>query len=86
MHDGISFEQSGKPALVICTRPFETTGREIARTLGRPRFQFAVVSHPLGNLTVDELRGRAEDAYEQGIRILSEEGESEHERRLEQGA
>ena len=71
MHDGISFEQLGKPALVICTYPFEVTGRNIARALGVPDYPFAMVDHPIGSRTLDELKGRARSAFEQGVEILT---------------
>ena len=71
MHDGISFEQLGKPALVICTHPFRETGRNIARALGLANYPFAMVAHPIGSRTLDELRARAEDAYGQGLAILA---------------
>ena len=71
MHDGISFEQLGKPALVICTHPFRETGRNIARALGLANYPFALVAHPIGSRTPDELRARAEDAYGQGLAILA---------------
>ena len=71
MHDGISFEQLGKPALVICTDPFAPTGRNIARALGVPDYPFALVEHPIGSRTVAELRKRAAAAFEQGIGILT---------------
>ena len=71
MHDGISFEQLGKPALVICTTPFEKTGRNIARALGVPDYPFAMVDHPIGSRTVDELKARAQAAFEQGLGILT---------------
>ncbi len=70
MHDGISFEQLGKPALVICTGPFEATGRNIARALGVPDYPFALVAHPIGSRTLPELRERAQDAFEQGVPLL----------------
>ena len=71
MHDGISFEQLGKPALVICTQPFASTGRNIARALGIPNYPFALVEHPIGSRTVAELRERAAGAFRQGLEILT---------------
>jgi len=71
VHDGISFEQLGKPALVICTHPFEATGRNIACALGVPNYPFAVVDHPIGSRTVAELRERARSAFEQAGPILT---------------
>ena len=70
MHDGITFEQLGKPALVICTTPFEATGRMIAATLGLPDYAFALVDHPIGSRTPDEIKTRALSAYEQAQAIL----------------
>ena len=70
MHDGISFEQLGKPALVICTHPFEATGRNIARALGLADFPFALVEHPIGSRTLPELQARAQAAFEQGAPML----------------
>ena len=73
MHDGITFEQSGKPALVICTTPFAATGRMIASTLGLPNYAFAMVDHPIGSRTLEEIKVRAAEAYTQGVAILTGE-------------
>lgn len=70
MHDGISFEQYGKPALVLCTHPFDPTGRMIAKTLGMPDFQYALVDHPIGSASSEGLQARAQDAFKQGQAIL----------------
>ena len=71
MHDGITFEQSGKRALVLCTTPFEVTGRNIARMMGLPEYPFALLEHPLGSKTPEQIRESSEDAYRQGITILT---------------
>jgi hypothetical protein len=71
LHDGISFEQSGKAALVICTTPFERPAKNIARVMGLPDYKFAMVEHPLGSRTFAEIRVLARSAYEQGLEILS---------------
>ncbi len=70
MHDGISFEQLGKPALVICTHPFTPTSRATASTLGIRDYSVAFVDHPIGSRSLEEIRERAEDAYQQGLPIL----------------
>jgi len=72
LHDGISFEQLGKRALVLCTEPFEVTARNIARIMGLPTYPFLMVQHPIGSCTVPELKARAEVAYRQGLAILLE--------------
>ena len=67
MHDGISFEQLGKRAAVICTEPFEVTARNIARTLGLPDYPFIMI----GSRRPDEIRVLAEAAYRQALPILT---------------
>ena len=70
MHDGISFEQLGKRAVVLCTEPFEVTARQIARVLGLPSYPFLIVEHPIGSCKPLELKARAEVAYRQALPIL----------------
>jgi hypothetical protein len=70
LHDGISFEQLGKRALVLCTEPFEVTARNIAKIMGLPNYPFLLVQHPIGSCTLPELQERAEVAYRQGLPIL----------------
>ena len=70
MHDGITFEQTGKPALVLCTTPFEPTSKMIAKTLGLPNFPFALLDHPIGSASREQLQARAEEAHRQGLAIL----------------
>ena len=71
MHDGITFEQLGKRAVVLCTEPFEITARTIARTLGLADYPFVLLPHPLGSCTEDEIGARAEIAAEATVRILT---------------
>jgi len=73
LHDGISFEQLGKRALVLCTKPFEVTAKNIARIMGLPDYPFLMVQHPIGSCTLPELSTRAEVAYRQGLSILLDE-------------
>lgn len=68
----MTFEQLGKRAVVLCTKPFEVTARTIARVLGLPAFPFLIVDHPIGSCTLPELKARAEVAYAQALKILVE--------------
>ena len=72
MHDGISFEQLGKRAVVLCTEPFEVTAKNIARIMGLATYPFLLVQHPIGSCTRPELKARAEVAYQQALAILLE--------------
>ena len=71
MHDGITFEQMGKRAVVLCTTPFVVTAQNIARVMGLSDYPFAVLDHPLGSCTPEEIEARAADAADQAIRILT---------------
>ena len=70
MHDGISFEQLGKRAIVLCTEPFEVTARNIARMMDLPDYPFVMVEHPIGSRTLPEIKVLAESAYKQAVPIL----------------
>jgi hypothetical protein len=72
LHDGITFEQSGKRAVVLCTKPFEVTARNIARMMGLPDYPFTLLEHPLGSKTLDEVKRLAQVAYQQSLPILLE--------------
>jgi hypothetical protein len=70
LHDGIEIDSRGKPAAVICSEPFIPTAQAIARIRALPDYAFAVVEHPIGSLTPEELRQRARDAAPQVIKLL----------------
>ena len=71
MRDGINIEQQNVPAAVICTTPFIPTARAMAKACNLPDYPFAVVGHPIGNLSPAELRHRAEIALPQVMAILA---------------
>ena len=60
----------GKRAVVLCTEPFTVTARNIARVLGLPNYPFAVLDHPIGSCTPNEIRKKAEIAADQAEEIL----------------
>jgi hypothetical protein len=70
LRDGISVEQRDIPAAVICTAPFIPSARAMAAICHLPDYPFAVVGHPIGSLTREELRTRAELALPQVVAIL----------------
>ncbi|MCS5583826.1 MAG: hypothetical protein VX709_15310 [Pseudomonadota bacterium] len=72
MHDGITFEQTGKRAVVLCTEPFIVTAKNIARVMGLPDYPFVVLDHPIGSCTASEIQQKAAQAADQAERILLE--------------
>jgi hypothetical protein len=55
---------------VICTEPFIPTAKSMARIQGIPDYPFVVVPHPMGSLTKDEVKERAQEAVPQVIELL----------------
>lgn len=62
MHDGITIEQYGVPVAVICTEPFAVTAQAMAHLKGIRDFPFITIPHPIGNLSTQELKERAQHA------------------------
>ena len=60
MLDAISFEKRGVPAVVIITEPFIPTAAAMAELAGMPGYPYAVIPHPVGSLSPEEVRRRAD--------------------------
>jgi len=73
LHDGITFDQIGERAVVLCTEPFIVTARNIARVMGISDYPFAVLDHPIGSCTPEEIKQKAIVAADQAERILQED-------------
>ncbi|MEE9198771.1 MAG: hypothetical protein V3U26_03120 [Dehalococcoidia bacterium] len=71
MHDGIELEKRGVPAVVIITSEFVTPAKAMADIQGIPDYPFAVVPHPIGSLTDEGLKERAEEALPQILDLLA---------------
>jgi hypothetical protein len=50
----------GSTAVVVCSSAFTTLGRAQASALGNPTLPIAVIPHPFGNRTGQEVRQIAE--------------------------
>ena len=62
------------PTAVICTEPFVSSAKAMAQIGGLPNYPFAVVPHPLGSLTPENLRERAMLAAPQVLQLLLARG------------
>jgi hypothetical protein len=71
VHDGIELDRRGVPVAVICTDQFVVSASAQATICGSPDYPFVVVGHPIGSLTVAELRARAAAALPQVLAILT---------------
>ena len=61
--------------MTVCSTAFVTLGRAQARALGKPDLPIAVVPHPFGLRTREEIRGLAEHCVEDIVRFVSKGGE-----------
>jgi hypothetical protein len=71
----MQLEGLGVPAIAICTVPFESGAKAIAALGSMPDYPFALVQHPIGSLTPEQIRERAVEAAPQVIQSLLARGE-----------
>lgn len=57
--------------MTICSTAFNTLGRAQASALGRPDLPIAVISHPFGLRTREEVRGIAEKCVDDIARLVA---------------
>jgi len=60
----------GLTTAVICSTPFEKLGRTQARIFGVPELPLVMIMHPLGGLSEDDVRTRAEQALPAVLDLL----------------
>ena len=70
VHDAVSLEDAGKPAVVAVCDEFETHGRNMASYLGHAHLKMLVLPYPLEALPEDELRKIAADYYPEFLDLL----------------
>jgi hypothetical protein len=64
----------GITALTICSTAFITLGRAQASALGRPHLPIAVIAHPFGLRSRDEVRQMAETCVDDVVNLVSKGG------------
>ena len=62
----------GVGTAVICSGPFVKLGQTQSRVFGVPELPIIVIPHPLGGISLDGVRGRAEVAIAQLLELLGE--------------
>jgi hypothetical protein len=60
----------GVSAAVICSGPFVKLGQTQSRVFGVPDLPIIVIPHPLGGISLEAVRGRAEAAIPQLLELL----------------
>ena len=57
--------------MTICSTAFVTLGKTQAKALGHPDLPLAVIAHPFGIRTRDEVRAMAEQCAEDIVRLAT---------------
>jgi hypothetical protein len=73
VHDAVTLEDAGKPAVVAVCDEFETHGRNMAMFLGHSGLKMLVLPYPLEARPADELRRIAADLYPTFLNLLGAE-------------
>ena len=64
LRDVISFEESGRPGVLVASSVFAQAAEAQAEALGAPDARRVLVPHPIQDRTDDELRAMARDAVD----------------------
>ena len=72
MADGIIFEKLGVQTATIVTDAFTASGNAMARRMGMPGYHYAMLPHPVANLTADGVQARAAQAVPTVAAMLTE--------------
>jgi len=59
LHDAISCEKAGTPAIGVMTSKFVSAAELMSRVLGLPDYQFGIIDHPVSSASDAELQSRA---------------------------
>jgi hypothetical protein len=70
LRDVISFEESGRPGVLVASSVFEQAADAQAEALGAPDARRVLVPHPIQDRTDDELRAMARDAVDDLLSAL----------------
>ncbi len=68
----IEVRRRGVPSAVICSQPFLQLGRTQSRVLGVPDLPLIIIKHPLGGISMDDVKARADSALPQLLDMMRE--------------
>jgi hypothetical protein len=72
LHDAVTAERRGTPAVGVMTSAFADAADLMARACGLPGYRFAVIAHPVASATDEQLRQRAVELVDQAVALLLE--------------
>jgi hypothetical protein len=70
LHDAITAERHGVPAIAVMTTRFESAADLMAKVLGMPGYPYVTIGHPVSSASDAELRRMAEHTVAEARRLL----------------
>ena len=70
LRDVISFEESGRPGVLVASSVFAQAAEAQAEALGAPDARRVLVPHPIQDRTDDELQAMARDAVDELLKAI----------------
>jgi hypothetical protein len=74
LHDAVTAERLGVPAIGVMTERFVSAAELMARVLGMPGYPFMVIPHPVSSATDEALRTMARITANEASRLLLSPG------------
>jgi len=71
IHDAVELEKRGTPTVSVCTDEFLALGRIEAEALGFPPLAILDIPHPLGGVSMEETRAKADQAIDALLELLT---------------
>jgi hypothetical protein len=71
LHDVVSLEARGTPAVLVGTTPFRAEAEEQARVLGQPGQTMIEVAHPIQPVPAERIAGFAERVLAEAVQRLT---------------
>lgn len=62
----------GLVTAVVCSTAFQKLGQTQAKIFGVPDLPLLIIQHPLGGLDIDSVKGRAQVATPQLVKLITE--------------
>ena len=71
MHDAITVEKLGVPAVGVMTTNFVSAADLMARVLGADGYRYVAIHHPISSASDDALDAEAKRTVDEGLSILT---------------
>jgi hypothetical protein len=73
VHAGVALEKKGIPTVTIVSHLFQPLAQTTCRNLKTPSHPMVVVPHPVGGISPDEAKAKADGIIDELVFLLSEQ-------------